>query len=47
VGFRNDPPHSGLISDFQQLKDVEGVTPAVLGTLDREFYLSSYAVRNT
>lgn len=47
IGYRNSPPRSGLISDFQQLKDVEGVTPAVLGTLDREFYLSSYAVRNT
>jgi len=47
VDYRNAPPRSGLISDLQQLKDVEGVTPAVLGTLDREFYLSGYAVRNT
>ena len=47
IDYRNSPPRSGLISDFQQLKDVAGVTPAVLGSLDREFYLSSYAVRNT
>jgi preprotein translocase subunit SecF len=47
IGFRNAPPRSGLISNFQDLKGVAGVTPAVLGTLDRECYLSSFAVRNT
>ena len=47
IGFRNAPPRSGLISDFQDLKGVAGVTPAVLETASREFYLSSFAVRNT
>jgi preprotein translocase subunit SecF len=47
VEFRNAPPRSGLIPDFQQLSSVEGVTPGVLGTLSREFYLSGFAVRNT
>ncbi|MBI4164891.1 MAG: protein translocase subunit SecF [Acidobacteria bacterium] len=47
MGFRNASPHSGLISDFQDLKSVAEVTPAVLETLSREFYLSGYAVRNT
>jgi preprotein translocase subunit SecF len=47
ISFRNAPPRSGLIASFQELKDVPGVTPAVLGTLDREFFLSSFAVRNT
>lgn len=47
IGFRNAPPRSGLISDFQDLKSVAGVTPAVLETASREFYLSSFAVRNT
>ncbi len=47
ISFRNAAPRSGLISDFQELKQVAGVSPAVLGTLDREFYLSSFAVRNT
>lgn len=47
IGFRNAPPRSGLISDFQDLKSVAGVTPAVLETVSREFFLSSFAVRNT
>jgi len=47
IGFRNAPPRGGLISDFQDLKNVAGVTPSILETLSREFYLSSYAVRNT
>lgn len=47
VNFRNSPPRSGLIADFQQLGTVQGVTPAVVETLAKDFYLSSYAVRNT
>ncbi|HUU14393.1 MAG TPA: protein translocase subunit SecF [Terriglobia bacterium] len=47
VGFRNSPPRSGLIADFQQLTAVPGVTPAVVETLAKDFYLSSFAVRNT
>ncbi len=47
VNFRNSPPQSGLISDFQQLRNLSGVTPAVLESLNKDFYLSSYAVRNT
>jgi preprotein translocase subunit SecF len=47
VNYRNSPPRSGLISDFQQLRAVPGVTPAVLSALTNDFYLSSYAVKNT
>jgi preprotein translocase subunit SecF len=47
VNFRNSPPHSGLISDFQVLTAVPGVTPAVVAALTKDFYLSSFAVRNT
>ncbi|MBI1942008.1 MAG: protein translocase subunit SecF [Acidobacteria bacterium] len=47
VNFRNSPPQSGLLSDFPQLRAVDGVTPAVVETLAKGFYLSSYAVRNT
>jgi preprotein translocase subunit SecF len=47
VNFRNSPPHSGLIGDFQELGAVAGVTPAVLDAVGKDFYLSQYAVRNT
>ena len=47
VNFRNSPPRSGLIGDFQELRGVAGVTPAILDTLGKDFYLSQYAVRNT
>lgn len=47
VKFRNDPPQSGLIANFQQLSSVPGVTPAVLSSLEKDFYLSGFAIRNT
>jgi preprotein translocase subunit SecF len=47
VKFRNSPAHSGLITDFQQLRSVPGVTPAVLSALSNEFYISSFAVFKT
>ncbi|MFB3920778.1 MAG: protein translocase subunit SecF [Terriglobia bacterium] len=47
VTYRNGAPRSGLIGDLNDLRNVAGVTPAVLETLGKDFYLSSYAVRNT
>jgi preprotein translocase subunit SecF len=47
VNYRNGSPHSGLISSLQELKNVPGVTAAVLDSLGKEFYLSGFAVRNT
>ena len=47
VNYRNGPPHNGLIADLQELKAVPGVTPAVAEVMARDFYLSSFAVRNT
>ena len=47
VNYRNSPPRSGLIGDFQELRGVAGVTPAILDTLGKDCYLSQYAVRNT
>ena len=47
VNYRNSPPRSGLIGDLGELRSVAGATPAVLETLGKDFYLSSYAVRNT
>jgi len=47
VDYRNSPLPSGLIADFQELRSVQGVNPAVISTLTSDFYLSSYAVKNT
>jgi len=43
--FRNTPPRSGLITSFDQLSGVPGVTPAVINTLKQECYLAQFVVR--
>jgi preprotein translocase subunit SecF len=40
--FRDTPPRSGLITDFNQLSGVPGVTPAILNVLRQQSYLSPY-----
>lgn len=45
LDFRNTPPRSGLLSSFDQLSGVAGVTPTVLNTLKQECYLSSFVIR--
>jgi preprotein translocase subunit SecF len=47
VDFRNSPPRSGLIGDFQELRSVPGATAPVLDALAKDFHLSAFAVRNT
>jgi preprotein translocase subunit SecF len=47
INYRNNPPRSGLISDFQELGSVPGVNAGVIATLGNDFYLSSFAVKNT
>jgi preprotein translocase subunit SecF len=47
VNYRNSPPRSGLILDLSELREVKGVTPAVLSAMSTDFYLSHYAVKNT
>ena len=47
VNYRNTPPRSGLLGDFNSLRDVPGVTPSVISALAKDFYLSSYAITNT
>jgi preprotein translocase subunit SecF len=47
VGFRNAPAQGGLIGDLQELSQVPGATPAVVAAVKNDFYLSSFAVRNT
>jgi preprotein translocase subunit SecF len=44
--FRDTPPQSGLIRNFDQLNGVSGVTPQVIATLKQEAHASPYAIRN-
>jgi preprotein translocase subunit SecF len=44
VDFR-DEDRSGLLSNFQDLSSVEGVTPAVVKTLNEEAYLAPFQVK--
>ncbi|MBI4461196.1 MAG: protein translocase subunit SecF [Acidobacteria bacterium] len=46
VEFRDSPPRSGLIGSLEELRQVEGVTPAVLQALQDRFSLAGFAVRN-
>src|SRR5581483_11068555 len=39
-------PHSGLVSSFDELNQVEGVTPEVLQALRERFSIQGFAVRN-
>jgi preprotein translocase subunit SecF len=41
-----DTEHSGIVTNFDQLKNVEGATPAVISTLDSGFILGNFAIRN-
>jgi len=45
--FRNTPPRSGLITSFDQLSAVPGVTPAVINTLKQQCYLGPFSVRTS
>ena len=47
IKFRNSPPKSGLISDFQELGSVPGANAGVIATLKNDFYLSSFAISDT
>jgi preprotein translocase subunit SecF len=44
LNFRNTPPRSGLVTDFNQLSAVPGVTPGVLNVLRQVSYLSPFHI---
>ena len=44
LGFKNTPPRSGVVSSFDQLNGVAGVTPQVMGVLKQQSYTSSFSV---
>jgi preprotein translocase subunit SecF len=41
-----DADHSGIVTSFNQLKTVDGVTPAVLSTLNNGFVLGNFTIRD-
>ena len=47
LNFRDTPPRSGLITDFNQLSSVPGVNAGIMNTLKQECYLAPYTVKKT
>jgi preprotein translocase subunit SecF len=41
-----DKDHGGIIASFDQLKSVDGATPAVIQAVDSSFSLSDFTIRN-
>src|SRR3984957_16767066 len=41
-----DTEHSGIVTNFDQIKNVEGATPAVRSTLNNGLVLGNFAIRN-
>ncbi|MBI1789311.1 MAG: protein translocase subunit SecF [Acidobacteria bacterium] len=46
LAFRNNPPQSGLITSFDQLSTVPGVSANIINALKQECYLAPFAVRS-
>ncbi len=44
--YRDTPPRSGLLANFDELSVVSGVTPTVIHALKANAYASSFAIRN-
>ncbi len=44
--FRDTPPRSGLLTSFDQLSAVPGVTPEIIATMKEEFGLSPFTIRS-
>src|SRR5579863_2652659 len=42
VGYRNQPPRSGLLASIDELHSVTGVTPQIIGVLKDQTYLPPY-----
>jgi preprotein translocase subunit SecF len=44
--FRDTPPRSGLITDFESLSAVAGLTPEILASVKEAFDLAPFAIRS-
>jgi preprotein translocase subunit SecF len=47
VRFRTQPPQTGVIENFNQLKSLPGVDNQVASVMDKDFYLTGFSVFNT
>ena len=45
LDFRDTPPRSGLLTNFDQLSALAGLKPGVVNTLKQECYLAPFSVR--
>jgi preprotein translocase subunit SecF len=47
LNYKNTPPRSGLLSSFDELSAVPGVTPQVISVLKQECSLAPFTIRQT
>ncbi len=47
TNYRDTPPRSGIIGDYNALSQVPGVTPQVIGALKQQTYLAPFNLRST
>jgi len=45
-GYRDAPEHGGIVRNVSDVKTLPGVTPAVAASLERDFWLSPFNIRN-
>ena len=45
VEYRNTPPRSGLVKNFEELGSLPGVNPDMISALKRETYLGGFSIR--
>jgi len=46
LDFRNSSPRSGVLSSFDQLREVEGLTPQMLEVIRQQCYLAPFTIRS-
>ena len=45
LAYRNSPPRSGLIKNFEELSSLPGVNPDIIAALKNETYLGQFAIK--
>ena len=46
LDYKNSPPRSGVLSSFDQLREVEGLTPQMLEVIRQQCYLAPFTIRS-